>query len=167
MQKPTIAEIQEYIDEKHHNVDAEGFYLYQEARGWKAKAGPIVCWKSSVGYCARMGYCKTPASSNRQAKLNVNTAKAEHKHQRELYQSSFEQMPRSELAEMLQTTIEADARGKRNNVSHVKWLMREILEAENAVMQFPLETDDLLKTPDYDKVDTNAEVNRQRKGLGL
>jgi len=45
---PTIAELDEYITEKGYAIDAEYFWHYYEARGWKLKNGPMKSWKSAL-----------------------------------------------------------------------------------------------------------------------
>ena len=46
--KPTIEELDEYIAEKGYAIDAEYFWHYYEARGWKLKNGPMKSWKSAL-----------------------------------------------------------------------------------------------------------------------
>ena len=46
--KPTIQEVQEYIDERQSNVDANRFYDYYESNGWKVGKNPMKDWKACV-----------------------------------------------------------------------------------------------------------------------
>jgi hypothetical protein len=44
--KPTIAEIEEYIKQKGYHIDAEYFYNYYEGCDWKRRKTKITKWKS-------------------------------------------------------------------------------------------------------------------------
>jgi len=46
--KPTIEEIQGYVNSRHTNVDAERFYDYYESNGWKVGKNPMKDWKACV-----------------------------------------------------------------------------------------------------------------------
>ena len=46
--KPTIEEIQEYINERHSDIDANRFYDYYETIGWKVGKNPMKDWKACV-----------------------------------------------------------------------------------------------------------------------
>ena len=46
--KPTVEQIQEYIDSRHTNVDAERFFDYYESNGWKVGKNPMKDWKACV-----------------------------------------------------------------------------------------------------------------------
>lgn len=46
--KPTIEEIQAYIEEKGYNVDAEQFYEYYEDTEWKVGSRSMKNWKRAV-----------------------------------------------------------------------------------------------------------------------
>ena len=46
--KPTVEEIKKYCEERNNGIDAETFYHFYEARGWKINKNPMVSWKSSV-----------------------------------------------------------------------------------------------------------------------
>lgn len=46
--KPTLEELQEYILEKHYNVDAEKFLDYYESNGWKVGKNSMKDWKATV-----------------------------------------------------------------------------------------------------------------------
>lgn len=54
--KPTLADIQAYCIERNNNVDAERFYDYYEANGWKVGKNPMKDWKASVRTWERNGY---------------------------------------------------------------------------------------------------------------
>lgn len=54
--KPTLAEIQAYCNERNNNVDAEHFYDYYEANGWKVGKNSMKDWKASVRTWERNGY---------------------------------------------------------------------------------------------------------------
>ena len=48
-EKPTVDEIQAYCDERLNGIDAQQFFDYYEARGWKHGTGkPMVDWKAAV-----------------------------------------------------------------------------------------------------------------------
>lgn len=47
-EKPTLEEVKKYIFENNYNVDAEYFYNYYEANGWKVGKNKIVSWKSCI-----------------------------------------------------------------------------------------------------------------------
>ena len=47
--KPTIEEIRQYIEEKNYNIDAEFFYNYYEANGWKVGKNKMKSWKATLG----------------------------------------------------------------------------------------------------------------------
>ncbi len=46
-QKPTIEEIQTYINEKGYTFDAEEFYNHYESNGWLVGKAPMKNWKSA------------------------------------------------------------------------------------------------------------------------
>ena len=47
--RPTVNEIQAYCDERLNGIDAQQFFDYYEARGWKYGTGkPMVDWKAAV-----------------------------------------------------------------------------------------------------------------------
>lgn len=49
MVRPTLEEIKTYISEKGYNVDANGFFNYYEANGWKIGGrAPMKNWKAAV-----------------------------------------------------------------------------------------------------------------------
>ena len=48
-ERPTVDEIQAYCDERLNGIDAQQFFDYYEARGWKYGTGkPMVDWKAAV-----------------------------------------------------------------------------------------------------------------------
>jgi DNA-binding transcriptional ArsR family regulator len=46
--KPTLEELQNYINEKKLNVNAEHFIDYYEANGWKVGKNPMKDWKATI-----------------------------------------------------------------------------------------------------------------------
>lgn len=46
--KPTLEEIKEYCLERKNNVDAETFYNFYEAKGWKIGKEPMKSWKACI-----------------------------------------------------------------------------------------------------------------------
>jgi len=54
--KPTLEEVQSYCTERNNNVDAEHFYDYYEANGWKVGKNSMKDWKASVRTWERNGY---------------------------------------------------------------------------------------------------------------
>lgn len=55
--KPTIEEIRAFcVESKITNVDAEQFWHYYEARGWKSGKTPVTKWKSAVHTWKRNGF---------------------------------------------------------------------------------------------------------------
>ena len=48
MDKPTIEEIEAYINEKCYNVNAEQFFSYYESNGWKVGKNNMKNWKRAV-----------------------------------------------------------------------------------------------------------------------
>ncbi len=58
--KPTLAEVQAYCNERNNKVDAEHFYDYYEANGWKVGKNSMKDWKASVRTWERNGYDSKP-----------------------------------------------------------------------------------------------------------
>lgn len=58
--KPTIEEIQAYIDKEKLHFDAEQFYNHYESNGWMVGRTKMVCWKSACHTWERLrkGYNK-------------------------------------------------------------------------------------------------------------
>lgn len=48
MIKPSIEQIQAYLDEKGHTWSAEDFYNHHESKGWVVGKAPMQKWKSAV-----------------------------------------------------------------------------------------------------------------------
>lgn len=46
--KPTIEEIREYCQERKNNIDAQYFYDYYEANGWKVGKNSMKDWKATI-----------------------------------------------------------------------------------------------------------------------
>ena len=46
--KPSIDDVREYCNERHNNVDAQRFYDYYTANGWKVGKNPMKDWKACV-----------------------------------------------------------------------------------------------------------------------
>jgi len=49
---PTLEEVQDYIQEKNYNVNAEKWYSYYSSIGWKVCKNTMKDWKASVRYWA-------------------------------------------------------------------------------------------------------------------
>jgi len=47
MSRPTVEEVQTYIDEKGYHFSAEAFVAYYESNGWKVGKNPMRSWKSA------------------------------------------------------------------------------------------------------------------------
>jgi len=47
-QKPTVQEIKAYCRERNNNVDAQRFFDFYEAKGWKIGKSPMKDWKAAV-----------------------------------------------------------------------------------------------------------------------
>lgn len=58
--KPTLEEVKAYCLERNNNVDAERFYDYYEANGWKVGKNSMKDWKASVRTWERNGYDSKP-----------------------------------------------------------------------------------------------------------
>lgn len=58
--KPTLEEVKAYCIERNNNVDAEHFYDYYEANGWKVGKNSMKDWKASVRTWERNGYDSKP-----------------------------------------------------------------------------------------------------------
>ena len=118
MTKPTIEEIQAYIDEKRLNLDAKGFFLHYEQKGWMVGKTPMKRWKSAVSLWGHNGWGQTPQSRTRWAKHNVQVATDAHQGQRDMYEDYFRGL-----------TIRAlhDKRGDPGALAHVVWLIDEVL----------------------------------------
>lgn len=51
--KPTLEQLQEYINEKSLNIDAQYFLDYYESKGWLVGKSPMKDWKATVRNWAR------------------------------------------------------------------------------------------------------------------
>ena len=60
--KPTIEDIEDYINEKGYRVDAHKFYDYYESNGWKVGKNPMKDWKAAIRNWARNDYDKPKES---------------------------------------------------------------------------------------------------------
>ena len=65
--KPTVEEIQTYCKERNNNIDANQFYDFYEARGWKIGKNSMKDWKASVRTWERNNFNK-PQQSNMPSK---------------------------------------------------------------------------------------------------
>lgn len=48
MARPSMPQIREYCKERKNNVDAEQFFNFYEAKGWKVGNAPMKDWKAAV-----------------------------------------------------------------------------------------------------------------------
>ena len=60
---PTIEEIQSYCSERNNSVDAQRFYDYYTANGWKVGKNAMKDWKAAVRTWERNGYSNTTNQS--------------------------------------------------------------------------------------------------------
>lgn len=51
--KPSISEIEEYVEVKGYEIIAQHFYDYYEANGWKVGKNPMKDWKATIRNWAR------------------------------------------------------------------------------------------------------------------
>ena len=65
--KPTVEEIKSYCKERNNNIDANQFYDFYEARGWKIGKNSMKDWKASVRTWERNNFNK-PQQSNMPSK---------------------------------------------------------------------------------------------------
>ena len=56
--KPTIEEIEDYINEKGYSVDAHKFYDYYESNGWRVGKNPMRDFRACIRNWARNDYDK-------------------------------------------------------------------------------------------------------------
>lgn len=54
--KPHLDEISEYCRERNNNIDAQRFFDYYEANGWKVGKNPMQDWKAAVRTWERNNY---------------------------------------------------------------------------------------------------------------
>ena len=57
--KPTIEDLEDYINEKGYRVDAHKFYDYYESNGWKVGRNPMKDWKAAIRNWAHNDYNKS------------------------------------------------------------------------------------------------------------
>lgn len=57
--KPTVEEVQAYINEKGYNIDSQYFIDYYESNGWKVGRNSMKDWKATVRNWARKGKTAT------------------------------------------------------------------------------------------------------------
>lgn len=67
--KPTLTEIQTYVDEHQLNVDVERFFDYYEGNGWKVGKNPMKDWKATARNWSRNSFDKG-GGSNQRASFN-------------------------------------------------------------------------------------------------
>ena len=60
--KPTIEEIQAYINEKSYHFDAETFFAFYESKGWKVGTSPMKKWQAACVTWERSYLQKHPNS---------------------------------------------------------------------------------------------------------
>ena len=66
-QKPTIEEVRAYCFERGNNVDAQHWFDYYEANGWRVGKNPMKDWKATVRTWERNGYDSKRGSTNKLA----------------------------------------------------------------------------------------------------
>jgi len=74
--KPTIEEIKDYCLERKNNIDAESFYDYYEANGWKVGRNPMKDWKATVRYWEKNNKKREEHNSTYQEKIISQQDKA-------------------------------------------------------------------------------------------
>lgn len=62
--KPTLTDIENYINEKDYNMSAESFYDFYESNGWKVGKNPMKDWKAAVRNWNRNETNKKPKYNN-------------------------------------------------------------------------------------------------------
>lgn len=55
-QKPTVAQVKEFIREKGYNFDAEAFVGYYESNGWRVGKNPMKSWQGACACWNRNSY---------------------------------------------------------------------------------------------------------------
>lgn len=61
---PTVEEVAAYCRERNNQIDAEGFWDYYAARGWKlSKGAPMKDWKAAVRYWETREKSKQPSGT--------------------------------------------------------------------------------------------------------
>lgn len=74
-QKPSIEELKDYIGQGKYNVDAEMFFDYYEANGWRAGKNPMKDWKATVRNWHRRENAKQ--TNKPTAKIEINAKQRE------------------------------------------------------------------------------------------
>ena len=64
-QKPSLEEVQAYCQERGNSVDAQRWYDYYEANGWKVGKNPMKDWKATVRTWERNGYDSKPGKQRK------------------------------------------------------------------------------------------------------
>ncbi|MGI6078849.1 MAG: hypothetical protein ACOXZ6_12755 [Syntrophomonadaceae bacterium] len=105
--KPTVDEIRDYCEKRQNGIDAQYFYDYYEARGWKYGNTHIVDWKACVRTWERNGnrYDRRPASqpaargqrTQRTGMADFKNVNAEYEGMRPLLESDFDEETLKEL----------------------------------------------------------------------
>ena len=62
--KPTIEEVRAYCFERGNSVDAQHWFDYYEANGWKVGKNPMKDWKATIRTWERNGYDSKRGSGN-------------------------------------------------------------------------------------------------------
>lgn len=61
---PSLDEVKAYIAEKGYNLDAEEFFYYYEANGWKVGKNPMKSWRAAVSTWAAKRKNETPSRTS-------------------------------------------------------------------------------------------------------
>lgn len=61
-QKPTVAEIESYCQERKNGINAQRFFDYYESKGWVVGKSPMKDWKASVRTWEQKADSPTPAN---------------------------------------------------------------------------------------------------------
>ena len=117
MIKPTIEEIQAYIEKKNLNLDAHVFFHHYEQKGWMVGKTPMKKWHSAVALWGAQGWGKTGSSAYDYFKRNACLDNRER--QRDTYEDHFRGKTLAALR---------DLRKDPGALKRVTWLMDEILK---------------------------------------
>lgn len=74
--KPTLEEVKAYCIERNNKVDAEHFYDYYEANGWKVGKNSMKDWKASVRTWERNGYSDSKPKAQKQTSTIMDDYRA-------------------------------------------------------------------------------------------
>jgi hypothetical protein len=70
---PTFEQVTAYVNERGRQIDAQAFFDYYNANGWKVGRNPMRDWQASVRYWERNGVNRNHANGNRaQQRQNDN-----------------------------------------------------------------------------------------------